>query len=134
MTPETKVLLDTLPEIRARLAQATERLNACIQDADNALLDLQLGVRAAVPLRSEDNSSLVYGRFKDKWCLFVTKGGLPLGALTNQSRELRIRAVEALPALVKAMFDAAVNEAVRVDKACEDLDKTVDDIERIEIE
>jgi len=113
-------------EVRPKLSEATDKLNAALVNAEQAIAALQLGVRASVTMYSGPDSdpwytNLVFGKDGKAWRLFVETGHdfhdgeSDSTPLTNSSRELRLRAVQLLPELVHELIRAAEREIQRVE-------------------
>ena len=102
---------------RNELNSVTDGLNKEILVAEEAMRSQLSGVTASVLLSSDEDGevSLAYGKYGAEWRLLIEKTG-PGGEgvadvvpLPNATRQVRVRAVEHLPALIKKM--AAIIEA-----------------------
>lgn len=115
--------LNLIAKTANALTRATEQLNAHLRVAEKTLAECHLGVTASVPLSSptDPNALLTFGKFDDGWRLSVTVGSART-PLTNASRELRLRAVALLPALLTALLEAAETEHSRVEGAVQQLE------------
>lgn len=110
-----------IQEVSQALANESDQLNADIEAVEHALSRLKLGVRAEQVMVSDDEGwarSLVYGKDGKTWRLLLQSGtgdeDDEVVALINASRELRLRALEFLPALLEKLLAAADNELQRV--------------------
>ncbi len=98
-----------------KLHSATDKLNEAILAYENRLVSLNLGTRAEVEL--DKDTYLVFGRDGERFRLLIylrDGGSVPL---LKVSRELRLRAVEMMPALETDLFDAFRIEIGRVENA-----------------
>lgn len=115
-----------IPELRARLVTATDQLNASIRTAETVLAGLHLGVYAEVALpydRPGWTQALVFAKEHKEWRLLIetgpTDGEVDVVPLVNASRELRVTAVDYLPALASALLATAEEEVSRVGRSTE---------------
>jgi hypothetical protein len=115
--------LERANAIRPMLSAATDELNKAIEEAEQTIAALQLGVRASVNLYSDEGGTgwyqdLVFGKEAKSWRLLVETGDASerseITPLVNASREIRLDAVERFPALVSRLFQVAEEEIHRV--------------------
>src|ERR1700738_1169264 len=95
--------------IRPMLSAAADALNKAIEEAEQAIAALKLGVRASVNMFSDDEigwaQDLAFGKEAKTWRLLVetTHQGAETSEVTplvNASREIRLHAIGLLPDLV----------------------------------
>ena len=125
---DLKAVVARVPELRERLTQATELLNARLRACETALAELRLGVYAEVDLpydRPGWTQSLVFAKEGQEWRLLVetgpTDGEVDVVPLVNASRSIRLTATEYLPALTNALLEAALHETEVVTRSAEEL-------------
>ena len=99
------------------MAVAADMLNATIKQAEEAITALKLGVSAGILINEPEQEGFeqILGFRKDggRWRLQIESGPLNAGdpadwtvnPLVNCSRETRVRAVGALPALVERLVE-----------------------------
>jgi hypothetical protein len=108
------------------LHEATDRLNLALLEAEEALQELRLGVSASVLLELDQDTdwfqALEFCRSGKDFKLMVTSGTIDdepssfnLTHITSASREIRLRAVQELPALHTALLKAFHIEVQRVE-------------------
>lgn len=112
--------------VAPELASATDAVNVALEQVEQALAALHLGVTAAVDLYDGRDPVdgwmrfLRYGKDGSAWRLLLESG--PDGGdaedwsqspLLNASKEVRLQAVERLPALVDALVDVAEDQVGR---------------------
>jgi hypothetical protein len=107
------------------LAQAADDLNGMIALAEEVLANYKLGVRARVWLDNDQKTTLIFGKHKMWWRLLVEDGS-GIEPLVNASLEVRLLAVERLPALTEAMLSEAESQVVKVRKATAALKEMVE--------
>jgi len=108
--------------IAPKLGSSTDTLNKAIEEVEAALKALRLGVQASIMLVEDhqigEELSLIFAKFGQNWQLIVQDNNSETWEpLTNSSRELRLRAVELLPALVDELVRQAEQELERVSQA-----------------
>lgn len=96
------------------LGKECDEMNAGLMEVEKFLKDLGLGVVADVAVF--DTHRLGFGKFDGQWRL-LHMDETSVGLLTQSPREVRIRAVGRLDALLKALHDAVPTEARRVQDA-----------------
>jgi hypothetical protein len=119
MTRETKMDKKTLDEAKrlaARLAAAADDLNDALRSAEEAFKALGLGVVAEVPfpVTRFPDTALGFGKYDKTWC-FTVRHGSNSYPLVNASRELRLVAVDLIPALASKLVAVAEAETGRVE-------------------
>jgi hypothetical protein len=90
----------------AQLHSLTDMLNEQLSAVEVAIVQLNLGVSASVPM---GDGRLEFRKSGGSWGLFV--GTTPL---LNANREIRISASAAIPALVSELVDETSRQAVAV--------------------
>lgn len=107
--------LQRLRDLGTRLGASADLLNASITDAETALSELKLGVRASV---STGELVLTFGKKNDQWRLLVGHEGAEQ-ALVSASRKARVAAVSLLPQLFESLVTKAEAElAALYDAKC----------------
>ncbi len=100
------------------LASLADTINTSLGEAEKALKQLNLGVRASIPVRLDDkpvsNKSIAFGKHDGAWRLCLVENETKQEPLTSASREMRMYAAVHLPEIVEAMIKAAESELVRV--------------------
>ena len=103
----------------ATLSVRTDALRDAFKETEDLLIEWGVGVMVSVPL-AVPGRQLVWRKDKE-WALWVdTIEGLGAPAstrLVHASREARVFAAEALPALLDAMLETAANTSAHVEKA-----------------
>lgn len=113
-----------------KLNDLTDSLNLMLEEAETAIESLRLGVPGRVVISSFDDEhtgqlyqhALVFGKDDGEWHLMIESGsdGDPPDRfirLKNASRDIRLLAIDALPALVDDMIRTAESEAKEVEVA-----------------
>lgn len=98
----------------AQLASATEELTEVLEQVEDTLAELRLGVRASVPLTPD--RVLSFERQSRMWRLVITGPGYET-LLINASREVRMLAASRLNLLVAAMANEAAKMITEVRQA-----------------
>jgi hypothetical protein len=126
--------------LKAELSAATDALNASLRKAEQALTELNLGVTASVALWPKQSDWLQFLRFgKDAsgWRLILESG--PDGGdpedwsespLLNASKEVRLQAVERLPALLEELVKTAEEHLVTLRTRAAQADAFADTVAR----
>lgn len=105
------------------LGYAADRLNSAIAKAEEAIFNLNLGVRASVPLRA--GTDLVFSKIGGRWSLGITtpNNPTPHSLIMTGSIEVRILAGKALPRLVKALMVEKECQILGIDQVILKLDE-----------
>lgn len=129
---DLKALVARVPELRERLAAATDHLNETLRKCETALTELRLGVYAEVDLpyhRPGWTQALVFAKEGGDWRLLIetgpANGEVDVVPLVNAPRSVRLTAVEYLPALTSALLDAAVHEVAEVARTTEEVQSLI---------
>lgn len=115
------------PAAGAELTQATEELTVMLLEVEEVFIDWKLGVSAAVDLGCEDHGGhplrLRFRKYNVSWGLFVETDAVKKGAtpvpITTASRAIRLRALERIPALSRALLDETRRQIAEVRTATE---------------
>lgn len=117
----------------AQLAEASDRMNEKFEKFAEVVATLRFGVSASVTLESETFDGfthfkeLTFTKEDGRWGLYVVSGiegdeDPTCTSITKCSREMRLRAVEKLPKLLKALVANAKTKTEEVDQASESID------------
>lgn len=103
------------------LRQKTELLNALLENAQGALIRLNLGVRAKVPLDEATSVGTMvdfgFGKVNAEWGFFLEADG-ETRLLLSSARHLRVQAAHALPRLLAALDEKVQEDSQDIDDAC----------------
>lgn len=114
------------PVLAAELGQTTGELNDALHDAEEAMIGWKLGVAAHLELGRNDSQGrplcLRFGKHKDAWGLFITLAdhkdrSFKKFHVTEATRELRMRALEKVPDLARAVLDEARRQIAEMREA-----------------
>jgi hypothetical protein len=119
--PDLGVSLDRARAVSAKLTAATEKLNASLTQIEADLQGLSLGVTASVEMEREafDGYAIVrnlrFGKENREWKLMYESGtdgddDWTSTPLLNTSREIRLKAVDHLGALIEKLVKTAEQE------------------------
>lgn len=127
---EINELSQRLKEVSEELNEKSDALLVIFRDVEHRLTSINLGVQTWVKLPIEgEEIFLGYGRLpkderrdKAQWGLRVKNGATPGGVertwtIFDAPRRFRIIAVDALPDLLRALFDEAKKISNSLDKA-----------------
>jgi hypothetical protein len=132
-----KALQEATPaELATSLSDATDKLNEKLKEAEEALVALNLGVRASVALNESEYVS--FHRANQTWGLFFeagppdSKDGKDWSStpLTNASRATRLAAAAMLPELKQKLVDVAKHQIVSVAQTIDYLNEFIRDVRR----
>jgi len=129
MTPETAVKLEAAKAHAAELRLLTDRLNAMLVEAEQALIAINLGVPGWVAL--ELNISLRFMKGGGSWGLYVLSEGHSREQLTpilKASRRLRSASASALGSLLDDLISRTCLEKEEVQRGIRDADQFLDRI------
>lgn len=112
-------------DVAESLKKATEKLNGLIEEAEDALFSLEIGLPVEVQLGDEDLAEykLSFQKYDREWRLVVIppNGGKVI-LLRASPRRHRVAAAHALPYLVAALCDAEREEENEVFVAAQRLE------------
>lgn len=83
-----------------------DEMNAEIREVEKAILALNLGVQAEVPLPGFAGWHLGFWKISDVWGLYVARSADDAVLLASASRAVRLAAVKEIPKLVAALRTA----------------------------
>lgn len=115
---------DRLKELTGDLDEATDRLNVAIARLEKYLHDSRAFVRTEIAL---GEGSLVWSRPRDGhgWALLYVTGDT-VNKLANASREVRLRAVTAFPALLREVQEKVEGMTEELTCACDNIEAVLD--------
>ena len=92
-----------------RINATMDLLHDLLSEAEHRFVEKNLGVRASVPFDlGSFKAMLIYGKANSEWGLFVQlPGSTTLTPILETNMECRIATAFALPALEKALHEAA---------------------------
>jgi len=110
------------------LNESTDQLNLALERAEEALVDLNLGVRAFILLNDKDGAELGFGKHKNRWRLLYryTDHEEPL---VTAGRELRVSAALKLQDLLIALHVEARNQMEVVQQAIAEVERFLQNLE-----
>lgn len=136
VTPTLGASLARARQVGAKLASATDKLNASLSAIESELAAMGLGVTASVVMQkiSYDDrpwsflKCLGFGKLNREWKLFYECGDddgdeWDSTPLLNASREIRLMAVDHLPALIDELVKTAEGEIAGVAAKATELEK-----------
>jgi hypothetical protein len=112
MKPEVKSLLDKLAETSQRINEQTDLLNEEIEEIENRLRQMNVGVEGSIPL-GDGPDKLVYGKRDGEWGIYVVTPEVPLDEynfnvecrrVLRMSRAERMKVLPKVPALLEALL------------------------------
>jgi hypothetical protein len=139
MSDDLEMRLTVLREIMPRLKAATDRASELVARVEKILVD-ELGVEVSARVCIDDDHYLVFARLDGEYQIHVIEEKVVMDDFfaepTSQEfsipwercrREIRLKAVEKLPALVKKIAEEAKDLVGAAEQAACQLDEVLDD-------
>ncbi len=108
-----------------RLNAATDELNETLLAAERGILDLKLHLHVEVPLGTEGATTLMFGRQKGVWGLYVVTPS-EIAHLVQTSRANRLLVTGAMDALLEALTAKAETEIAGVQAAVQAIESVIE--------
>jgi len=120
--PDLASALDRARVAGAKLGAVTDKLNRSLEEIETELANLNLGVTAKVRMEVVQFEhydvirNIRFGKFNQEWRLLYESGpeddeeNWSSGPLLNASREIRLLAIDHLPALIEELVRTAETE------------------------